>query len=72
MEGSAASAHASVGELDGCAEHMSNKSVQGSHRGAAEASTEDARFAVTSFETHFDGCNRFFNALGVVCQTCDL
>jgi hypothetical protein len=27
---------------------------------------------MTGFETHFDGRNRFFDALGVVCQTCNL
>ena len=50
----------------------SNKSVQSSRKRAARASTENARFAMTGFETHFDGRYRFFDALGVICQTCDL
>jgi hypothetical protein len=41
-------------------------------RAGLHGRTKDAGFAVAGFEAHFDGCDSFFGAFGVVGQTGNL
>jgi hypothetical protein len=66
----AAGAHAAIRQLNGCGARLSNTVAPNAR--ARRLHTEDARFAMSCFDTHFDGRDGFFDAFGIVGEAGDL